>query len=336
MKLYISSTISKNQFFKWFGYNYKIILDLTEKFNIILSMTNTEISKINQWKEWNRQGFIPGPDETESEYNDRISFCQNIEQRLKETEDSQLPFEINDAKSKDILEEAFPLTEKFYGIEAKWIPVFFSNHQLAPWHGGCAWIFQLNEQSPTSAFLQLRARFRDSPTFLGIYNRQELIAHETSHVGRMLYQEPQFEEFFAYQSSSSPFRRWVGPIIQSSKESFFILILLGFVVLSDLALLSLGPQMFWISLGLKLLPLFVILYGIIRLFIRHRALHQCLKNLKKIYPPLQAQHLCYRLRDAEIKEFSKLTPQEIQLFISRKAQNSFRWNVLQNIYSFKL
>lgn len=285
-----------------------------------------------RWMEWNRQGFIPGPDETEQAYHDRIVFCQNLEQHLKDIEGAALPFEFNDDQSQDTLKEALPLTQSLYGIVPEWVPIFFSNYQLAPWHGGCAWIFQLTDKTPTSAFLQLRAKFRCSSTFLRIYHRKELIAHETAHVGRMLYQEPKFEEFFAYQSSSSSWRKWMGPIVQSSKESFFFIFLLGVVVLSDLALISLGPQATLIALGIKLLPLIFIALAFTRLTYRHGTLKKCLQKLTSLFPPDQARHLCYRLRDSEIQLFSKSTPVEIQKFIKNQADLSFRWLFFKTIY----
>lgn len=292
---------------------------------------NEESLLIQQWEEWNAQGFIPGPDETEKAFQERIAFCQSLRQHLEQTTGDSLPFEINGDQSQEILKEALPFTQQLYGIQPQWVPLFFSNHQLAPWHGGCAWIFQLHENSPTSAFLQLRARFRDTSNFLGIYQRRELIAHELAHVGRMLYQEPQFEEFFAYQSSPSPWRRWLGPIVQSSRESFFFILLLGAVILTDLALLSIGPKMIALAWWVRLLPLALIGLAVGRLMYRHRVLKRCLQKLEGLYSPVQAKHLLYRLRDGEIKQFSRYSPSEIQEFIQQAAQNSFRWRFLKAI-----
>lgn len=295
---------------------------------------NEESSVNHQWKEWNAQGFIPGPDEAETEFQKRIAFCCHLEHHLEQQADAHLPFEVKDQESQRILEEVLPLTQKLYGIQPQWVPLFFSNYQLAPWHGGCAWIFQLNDQTPTAAFLQLRARFRHSPSLMGIYHRNELMAHELAHVGRMLYQEPQFEEFLAYQSSS-PWRRWLGPIVQSSKESFFFILLLGFAILTDFALLSIGPKMTAIAWWMKLLPLGFIAFALGRLMYRHHILKKCLQNLEKLYSPLEAKHLLYRLRDSEIKQFSRFAPAKIQEFIDQTADQSFRWRFLKTVYSFK-
>jgi hypothetical protein len=293
---------------------------------------NEEILTLKQWQEWNEQGFIPGPEESEVAFQERVIFCQNLQQNLVQTVGTNLPFEVNDSQSQEVLKEALPLTQNLYGITPSWVSLFFSNYQLALWHGGCAWIFQLNEQTPTAAFLQLRARFRHSSNFLGIYQRRELIAHELAHVGRMLYQEPQFEEFFAYQSSSSRWRRWLGPIVQSSKESFFFILLLGFVILSDFALLSLGPKMATIAWGIKLLPVIFIVLALSRLIWRHQTLKRCLQQLETLFSPQLARQFLYRLRDDEIKQFSQFDSSQIREFIDKAAEQSFRWRFLKMLY----
>jgi len=289
---------------------------------------------VNQWKEWNTQGFIPGPEESERAFQERVTFCLDIENQLGHSIGSgtELPFESSHPISKEVVEQALPLTQHLYGIQPQWVPLFFGNYQLAPWHGGCAWIFQLNEETPTSAFLQLRTPFRDSPQFLKIYHRRELIAHELAHVGRMLYQEPQFEEFFAYQTSPSPWRRWLGPIIQSSKESFVFIFLLAIVVMADFALFSLGPKMEAFALWIKLLPVALVIFALGRLIYRHRILKRCSKNLEDFFPSLPAQHLLYRLRDSEIKLFSKFSKEKIEKFIEKASRDTFRWRFLQALY----
>lgn len=286
-----------------------------------------------QWRGWNAQGFIPGPDETEVEFTKRVAFCQNLEEHLVQQTGTPFPFEKGDEAPRNILEEAFPLTEELYGIAPRWVPLFFSNHQLSPWHGGCAWIFQLDENTPTAAFLQLRSRFRQSSTYLGIYHRSELLAHELAHVGRMLYQEPRFEEMLAYQSSSSPLRRWLGPIVQSSKESLFFILLLGVVVMADFALFSIGPAMAGVVGWLKLAPLFLIMLALGRLSYLHHCFRRCLHRLEALYSPKTARHILYRLRDSEIKQFAASTPSQIKEFMDASSLKSFRWHFLKSLYS---
>jgi len=281
----------------------------------------------------NQQGFIPGPQETEESFYARVDFCQDLLKHLTHEANAELPFEANDLASKNSLDEAFSLTDALYGIAPKWVPLFFSNYQLTPWHGGCAWIFQLNEHTPDAAFLQLRNHFRDSPSYLGIYQRKELIAHELAHVGRLMLHSPQFEEYFAYQTSTHAWRRWLGPIVQSSTESLLFILLLGFILIADLAILGSGNYSFiQANNWLKLLPLFLILLAFIRLTIRHFTLRRCLKQLKGLtsWP----YHLLYRLDDQEIKQFARWTPSEIKKFIENASQKAFRWQFLKKLYLY--
>lgn len=262
-------------------------------------------------KNFNQLGLIPGPNEEESAYVERVHYCLELKNKLIE----EIPFNVEDQGSEEILEEPFKQTRKLFDIAPDWIPVYFSNYKLSLWHGGCAWIFQVNEDSPTAALFQLRQTFRNKKKFLGIYDRDELVAHELAHVGRMMFKEPKFEEFHAYRTATTGFRRFFGPIIQSAKESLFFVLLLLLVLIVDLS-----THLFWV----KLIPLAVIGLALIRLCWRHRQYSKCLTNLNKIYD--NPDPIIYRLTDNEIIHFSK-TP-NIRPYIEK--QTSLRWNIIKN------
>lgn len=284
---------------------------------------------ITHWKTWNQQGLIPGPNETEEAFLQRVIFCQNLKHEFLQWLGKELPFSEEDQTNQYVLEEAWPLTKELYGIAPTWVPLFFNNYQLAPWHGGCAWIFQFDPSSPTSAFLQLRKHFQTAALYLGIYQRKELIAHEIAHVGRMAYEEPQFEEIFAYQTSFSRWRQWLGPLFQSDKEtllfSFFLFIPL---IVSMIFTLELK-----FAFMLFILPFAFLFFGLGRLYYRHQLLRDCQKNLEALYSnPSAARHLLYRLRDSEIREFAALPPTEIKAWIKARLPHSFRWQFLNTLY----
>lgn len=284
-----------------------------------------------KWKEWNGLGFIPGAHETEEAFYKRVAYCQELDRHL-ENSVADLPFKKEDENSQDHLHEAFSLTKELYGIEPKWVLLFFSNYQLAPWHGGCAWIFQLNPASPVTGFLQLRAHFRRFSTFLSFYKRQELIAHELAHMGRMVYEEPKFEELMAYQSSSS-WRRWLGPLVQSARESLLFILFLTIAVITNIAFISSGGQLSSLIAFIKFIPLILFLFALSRLFMRHFYYRRCLKQLCQIFPDQIAKHFIYRLRDKEISRFSQLSPSEIKKEVFNESKKTFRWLFLKTIYS---
>jgi hypothetical protein len=292
---------------------------------------------LSLWKEWNSQGFIPGPHESEVEFEKRVNFCKNLEKYVVEQTNQKLPFQLDDSVSKEVVSEAFPLTKKLYGIEPNWVLLFFSNYKLLPWHGGCAWIFQLDEASPTAAFLQLRAKFRSSSVLFGIYERKELIAHELSHVGRMMYEEPQFEELFAYQSSRISWRRWLGPIVETSREVLWFLVLL---LASVIASVMHGGE--WVIVA----PLVMIVFGVIRVWVRHGVYERCVEKMGKMFErgvdtdkgdgdEEKGKHLVYRLLDSEIRLFGKLSLGEIREKIVELGGESFRWRFLKSVFNIE-
>lgn len=278
-------------------------------------LTNQELLQLNA------QGLIPGPNEDETSFRARVDYCLKMHNSFFEDfgfTKEQIP----------PLEDAFKDSKKWYGIAPTWVPLVFSNYKLAPWHGGSAWIFQMTRQSPTAAFLQLRRAFLHKNRYLGIYERDEIITHETAHIGRMVFEEPKFEEFLAYQSAPW-FRRIFGPIIQAPWEGilfitsvFLYMLLEVFLPFSDLL-----PVIKW-------LPIILLLLGGLRLASKHYHFSKTLKNLQQALPdPTQARYVIYRLTDEEIIRFSSRSPKEISEFIEKESQTSLRWRLIKLAYT---
>lgn len=279
--------------------------------------------------EWNAQGLIPGPKETEEEFLKRAAYCLELKKTLHTALKETLPFEDEVPIPNNFWEEAEQLTVPLFQIKPEWIPVFFSNQQLAPWQGGAAWIFQQTESSPLGAFFQLRRPFLTQKRYLGIYTRNELVAHECAHVGRMAFQEPDFEEVFAYKTSTNPFRRWMGPLITSTSQLRWFMIVLVAIVMSDLALVIMGYSEAYLELmWLKLIPLTMFAYACIGLFARHRVLNKCMAKLQE-WAGGGALAVAYRLTDAEIRSFAASTSEQILAYVQK--QSCLRWRVIKNL-----
>lgn len=271
--------------------------------------------------QYNRMGLIPGPDEPEEFFASRVYQCLNLKEDLEAVVGRPVA-----EMSKELIEQVSPLTRKLFDIVPDWVPVVFSNHQLLPWHGGCAWIVQLNESSPTTAFFQLREKFATSSRYLGIYSRDELLAHESAHIGRMLFQEQKFEELLAYRSAPSHFRQWFGPIVQSPWESLLFVLSLLFSVFSDFLL----PHH---ALWIKTFPLLLIVLGVGRVWLRQHQLARCRKVLEGILgSAFKADAVLYRLRDSEIIAFGKMSNEEILQYAQDQAPGSLRWRVINKAY----
>lgn len=285
--------------------------------------------------EYNHAGLIPGPEETEQAFSARASYCLDLKAQIPHMLDHELPFGPEEVhSSEEILKEGCEKADHLYDIYPTWVPLFFSNYKLSFWHGGCAWIFQQKQDSPTSAFFQLRHKFRTSKKYLGIYDRNELISHELSHVGRMLFEEPKFEEILAYGSSTSSFRRFFGPIVQSSYESTIFVLVLFFIIAMDFFSLFDGySDLLHISFIGRLILLGMIVYGLARLCWRQRQFKACQSNLRKtLFDMHKADAVAYRLTDKEMIAFGRLLPDEIKRYAEEQKTKNLRWKTIYEAY----
>lgn len=285
---------------------------------------------------YNRMGLIPGPHETRESFITRVDYSLNLKENLPE----ELKTQLEDKSSKDeqvaneILQQATGYLKNIYDCSPDWTPLFFSNYKLPFWQGGCAWIFQMTDNSPTSALIQLRKIFSRSPHYFKIYNRKELLAHELAHCGRMMFQEPKFEEVLAYRTANSAIRRWVGPLLQSSIESALFMLLLFVLIVFDVFLLALGrPDAYFVALWLKLIPVGLIMGALIRLWRRQRTLDSCIENLTGcLGDRAKAVAVAYRLSDDEIYLFARSSSEEIRDYAGRQAREELRWEVIFKAY----
>lgn len=284
--------------------------------------------------EYNKQGLIPGPNEDEETFIQRAEYCLNLRKTILNELGEQIPFTVNDLSPKEVITPALERTEKLYGIAPSWVPLFFNNAQLSPWQGGCTWIFQVDDASPLTAFVQLRKAFFNQERYLGIYDRKTLLTHELAHIGRMEFDEPKFEEILAYQSSPSWFHRWFGPIVQSAKEAFYFVLSLVLVFIVDIFFLLRGDlDSYLAAMPFKLVPVALIGAGCLRLWLRHRQFNRCLDRLCELLGKKKlAKEIIYRLTDTEILLFGKSSPEGILDSIREKKGKSPRWDLLSQCY----
>lgn len=280
--------------------------------------------------EYNRRGLIPGPKEEKEEFEARVEFCLSLKTKL--LDEVRIPdSEPQDAAIEKFVAPVLETTFNLYGISPDWVPVFFSNWRLAPWHGGAAWIFKLKEDSSLGAILQLRKPFYKKSHYLGVYARDELMAHEMAHVGRMAFEEKKYEELLAYKTSKSWFLRVCGPIIQSAGESRLIIYILATLLMMDAYFLFQGSLSAYLETQVfKLLPLALILFALFRLNKRQKTLAKAEKNLSAISK--HAKEILYRLTDKEIDTFAKKNREAIQAYIVQEP--SLRWKVIKLSYLF--
>ena len=281
-------------------------------------------------KTYNTQGLIPGPDENEDEFIRRAEFNLKFAENISDKPDFPFPLE----KSPEVMSTTYPITLKLYGIAPSWTFLLFSNHKLAPWHGAVAWIFQLEENSPLAAFIQLRKVIKTQKIYFKIYHRDELLAHEISHIGRMAFEEPRYEEILAYQTSSSLVQRYLGPLIQSKHEATMFMSFLLLIVLANFYVLfthnwPLYSTLFW----LQTTPLWFLLYAAMRLYRKYSIFNKTFSKLKEVLSGSEKAHaVIYRLTDAEIKAFAKKSIEDIQSYANASSQHNLRWRAIVLCY----
>lgn len=280
---------------------------------------------------YNQMGLIPGPHEDEKQFLARVDYCLHLKEKLVDESGLDIPEELAPLPEA-MVTDASAVTMPLFDMFPRWVLAAFSNQGLTPWHGGCAWIFQLTDQTPLGAFFQLRRAFAKQKTYLGLYDRTELIAHESVHVGRMQFEEPRFEEFHAYRTSKSAFRRWFGPILQSAWEGLIFLFSLFLVVVLELFLtFSDITHSFNLVLWGLSIPSALLVMGLGRLAWRHWTYQRCWSKLNKALDSAhKANAVLFRLQDHEIILFSKLDPSHISCYADE--QKTLRWHLIRIVY----
>lgn len=229
-------------------------------------MTDQELLTLNA------KGFIPGPNETESQFLSRIVAIQKSFQ-----EKPSLP-RAHWEWSKHAL-------QKLFGFEPESLVAFYSNADLRPWQGAACWI---NEEGVPE--LQLREGFRKGH-FFHLYSREETLTHESIHAARSAFHEPENEEFFAYASSEKKWRRTLGPIIRNPWEVWILFATLAAGIFWESGIIA---SLLWISMGL---------FRLAKQHIRRSRACATLRNDLEEKSLVRA--VLFRLTDREIRQLAK-------------------------------
>ncbi|GAB4189636.1 MAG: hypothetical protein Tsb0015_10420 [Simkaniaceae bacterium] len=266
-------------------------------------------------KELNEQGFLAGPNETKENFLTRIkaASAMNPKQIFPKWKDI-IP--LDPQNHQNDIAHAIARTRSVFGISSPWLPGFFSNKKLPFWLGGVTWLVQ--EKAGSLPILQLRKEFfRKKRSKL--YSFTEIYAHELVHAARAAFNEPKFEEIFAYRTSSQSFRRNLGAIFQRPFESaVFLAVLFSGIFFRAYSLLSI------------FLPIGLGAYFLLRLIYYRRLLAKCLNKLSQVFLE-DPFWIALRLTDREIISFSRFSLKEIQSYI--KAQSSLRWLQIRSSFT---
>lgn len=156
--------------------------------------------------EWNRNGVIPGPGESEEAFAERAR-------------ETRARFERGEWIPKPHWDWVRHHLRELFDFEPAYVPVFYSNKGLAVWEGAAAWI------EGRFCEVQLREGLRKG-SYLGLYRREEILGHEAVHAARCAFEEKS-EEFFAYMTSDKKWRKVLGPIFERPWEAWLLVGVLG-------------------------------------------------------------------------------------------------------------
>jgi len=243
-------------------------------------MTDEELLRLNG------EGFFPGPNETEEQFVARVAEVHRRAEKIRDP----IPSSHWDWVRLHL--------QQLFDFSPRCLPAFYSNRSLMPWQGAASWT-----QGGKLVAVQLRKALQKG-SFLRIYQREEILAHEAVHAARASFEESRWEEFLAYMTSEKKWRRVLGPIVQKPWEvwPFFVGCMLGPVW----PVMFLGAA-FWAGIG----------------FIRLVRCHRILKRVAEKLNGKNVRAILVRLTETEIERLS--IGQEV-------GDESLRWRLLRLTY----
>ena len=274
-------------------------------------------------------GFMPLPGESEADFIKRsegILACHRDFEEMLEAQGKLTVFDFVEVKKEEkipaeIMEQAGEVTWDLYRFKAPHVPGFFLSHSIGLLWGGCL-IGDPDEQF--SLFL-IRNSFRNKERWL-FYRRTELFAHELCHSMRMELHETTLEEYFAYQTSPSRLRRYLGNcFIRDWDAVLFVipaLLLFAASIVRDFFYPSLWIMPFWILAFVY--PLFLL----VRNARSRRVVKRAGKKLER-FGISDVQAILFRCTREELLQLGCLADRAgFDRYAADMAQKELRWKII--------
>ena len=269
------------------------------------------------------EGLLLGTNESFSEYKNRLLKTYDdiahisSEISIEKTAyiDKKNKINAEDQLSEDrYIEPNRELVQK-YSFKINWIPVFFHKN-IGLLAGGCTLTFE----SGLSSIL-ISKKFKDTKWL--IYSLPEILTHELCHAVRAPIKDSKFEEFFSYNLSASPIRKYFGNCFRSHLDSLLLLlpVLLLFLVqlYKTFFLSELNTSFSWVLI--LVYPLFLLIRNLISQNIYRKATI-CLK--KSAFLTQNISSILFRCNYDEIKRIAESTrnSEKIEKWLVKKSA----WN----------
>lgn len=250
----------------------------------------------------NAEGFIPGPGETSEDFRKRILETKEFFQ----TQADALPSHHWQWPSEQL--------KALFDFSPRWCAAVFSSQGLAPWQAAATWI------DVKRIYL---IRLRSSKWVSRLIDRNEVLAHEAAHAARAAFDESKYEEFFAFLTSSSKWRRVLGPLFRKPREATLLVAILGMCSLLQMLEVVWDVSLLSQILLLKAFCFFSILsFRLLRVRLRiERAAKRLLHFLKD---PAMVRPALFRMTDAEIEQLAGHLPFQ--------PGSDLRWQLIKTAY----
>lgn len=192
-----------------------------------------------------RRGLTPAPGEDGTAFAARL---QRLSERLSRWEENLrtagctslegMTLTRGDTIPPELFSAPGKRTRGLYGFQCDWVPGYFCTPSHGWLFGGCTF----SEPPDLFTVFIVSQRLRTKKRHL-FYNREEILSHELCHVARAGLQAMEFEEHFAYQTSTGAFRRNWGGAMHSQWDSFLFLALCVLLPLGQLLLPRFAPAL---------------------------------------------------------------------------------------------
>ncbi|MBE6364154.1 MAG: hypothetical protein E7053_00210 [Lentisphaerae bacterium] len=274
-------------------------------------------------------GFIMTGSESAEEFLQRIGDTEKVyaDFEVKLAEEGKVKvfdmFEVSAEEriSPELSGEAAEITQKLYGFTVSHVPGFYLTRQIGIFWGGCL----IGDPEENFAVFLLRNVFRKKRKFLN-YCREELLAHELCHSVRHILNEPLLEEYFAYQTSPSKLRRYLGNCFISDKDAWGFLLPVMLLPLAEIVkalwIHDFPSWIFWLAAWVY--PLFLLW----RNHCSRRVVNKARKALQKAGVK-EVDAVLFRILPGEMRELSFCAPEDIGSLVDEKAARYDRWQVIR-------
>lgn len=292
-------------------------------------------SKIDDLVTLDSQGFFPAPDEERAPFLERVAILQkfqlDVQKQLKETgkfELDGLVYHKDESVSEKDLFACQNQSKDRYQFQLNYVPAFFSSQGLNFLFGGMAISFEDTEnkykKDEIFSIFQLRKCFREKEKFL-IYTRNEIISHEVCHIARAPFKALEYEEFFAYQTSDSAFRKFVSPMLWRGTDMVVLMLLLLVVFAGQIYGTFFSHDFSYYIYGW--IPFFSYLSFLsIRSYFSRKVISRLREKMIKLCKASElVEAVLFRMTDKEIREAEKAP--SLEDYVASK--KDLRWQIIR-------